>query len=93
MNEKLEKLQEELEKTAGQTVAGYTAESPAQKTSAGEQVGAIFRTVARPIISIICICIIAQVVTQQIPISDVRWGMLITPPLWWFMERTVKKGK
>jgi len=49
------------------------------------------RATVRPVISIICMCVIAQVVTEQIPISPAQWGLLVTPIAWYFTERMVRK--
>ena len=54
------------------------------------------RGCVRPVISIVFACILAQVITEQIPIPPIQWALLSGVILWWFGERTVsaiKEGK
>ena len=51
------------------------------------------RSITRPIISIIFAAVIAQVITQQIPISEWQWAVLVIPILWWFGDRTYHRVK
>ena len=54
------------------------------------------RGITRPCISIIFAAVIAQVVVEQIPVSETVWAVLVVPIFWWFADRTrehIKKDK
>lgn len=49
------------------------------------------RALTRPIISIICAAVLAQVIVEQIAIPEYQWAVLTIPVLWWFVDRTVRR--
>lgn len=51
------------------------------------------RSAARPVISVIAMCVVAQVITQQIDIPPYQWALLDSVIVWWFVDRTVRRGK
>ena len=59
----------------------------------GQEVGELFRRATRPIVTIICVCTIADVVTSEIVAPQWFIGMAVTVILSWFTERTVKAVK
>ena len=50
---------------------------------------ALFRAIARPAITIIFACVIAQVVIEGIDVPQWFLGLAIPCITWWFAERTL----
>lgn len=53
----------------------------------------MFRSVARPAVTIIFAAVIAQVVIQEIDVPEWFLGLAIPCITWWFAERTVTHVK